>query len=58
MELKIEKIDQHFSIYINGTKIPNVQQYQLKSSESGETELQMKLVLTTEVMSATLVEYQ
>lgn len=52
MELIIKQIGEYSSIYIDGVEIPNVKKYQLKSSESGETEL--SLVLTVEMLSTTL----
>lgn len=50
MEININKIDEVISVSIDGAEIPNVKDYQVKSSASGETELVITITGTVSVL--------
>ena len=51
MEIKISKIDNLHIVTINGKEIPNVEKYKISTSESGETEVELKIKADASIIS-------
>lgn len=58
MEIKVVRLDNRISLFIDGNEISNVKDYQIKSSASGETELIVTFSGMTNLfdLSANLIE--
>ena len=47
--LKVMKLDSLFTVFIDKIAVPNVTNYKVTTSESGETEVELKMKLNSEV---------